>query len=183
VTHPGTPTAFLGNAATFSPPFESVKRLLSGKPLRRPKRPPPPPTRVRQVNRLNPRMLIVEDEAEVAQNLGSLFRYWFWETVIVLTRAEALAHVGDPLDLILLDILLPDGSGFEVLRAVRERGVKAPVALMSATTNILTREIVDLKPDEMFPKPLSMDRLKGYLDLLRARFYAARPHVEPPELP
>ncbi|HBL26340.1 MAG TPA: DNA-binding response regulator, partial [Acidobacteria bacterium] len=47
------------------------------------------------------------------------------------TTALALAS-GQPFDLILLDVMLPGGSGFDVCRDLRQRGVQVPILMLTA---------------------------------------------------
>lgn len=65
-------------------------------------------------------LLICEDDAETRTNLCTRFRLEGFETIGVARGEEALSVIGTtPVEMIVLDISLPDGSGFDVIRKVR----------------------------------------------------------------
>jgi CheY-like chemotaxis protein len=76
--------------------------------------------------RLITRLLVVEDEPLVAFDAEHLLRDAKYEIVATVDRvADALAEIADgkPIDLVLADVTLADGSGLDVARAARERGI------------------------------------------------------------
>ncbi|MGB8021752.1 MAG: response regulator transcription factor [Candidatus Nanopelagicales bacterium] len=80
-----------------------------------------------------PKVLIVDDEENVAFLVASALRLAGYETLVAGTGTQAVAEVGrfTP-DVIVLDIMLPDIDGFEVLRRIRTGGSKAPVLFVTA---------------------------------------------------
>ena len=69
------------------------------------------------------RVLIVEDDDSSREPLAALCRHVGHTCVEVATRAAAMAElVRRPPDAVLLDLMLPDGNGVEVLRLVRRHG-------------------------------------------------------------
>jgi diguanylate cyclase (GGDEF)-like protein/PAS domain S-box-containing protein len=83
------------------------------------------------------RILVVEDDARFAQSMVSLLCNAGWSAETCLTGAAGLGRVAtEPYDLMLVDINLPDMSGHEVVRLVRERGSQLPVIVVSGETQI-----------------------------------------------
>lgn len=77
-------------------------------------------------------MLIVEDNELVTGALRILFEETGRRVTVAHSVADAIqAGEGDPPDLLLLDLALPDGDGLEVARSLRKKGIqpKATVAL------------------------------------------------------
>jgi diguanylate cyclase (GGDEF)-like protein/PAS domain S-box-containing protein len=83
------------------------------------------------------RLLVVEDDASVRNALLTLIAGASRETWAVDTGAAAMELLArEPVDLVLLDINLPDMTGLEVLRRAREAGLKAMVIVVSGDDSI-----------------------------------------------
>ncbi len=79
------------------------------------------------------RILVVEDEPSLRSYLVPLLTREGFTAYAVGTGAEALAEIHErPPDLVLLDVHLPDVSGLEICRRVRERRVYLPVVMLTA---------------------------------------------------
>ncbi|MGI8492201.1 MAG: response regulator transcription factor, partial [Acidimicrobiales bacterium] len=75
------------------------------------------------------------------------------------TAAEAVASVaGAWPDLMLLDINLPDRSGWDVLRELRDRGIDVPTAVISAV-RIVPSRLEEFKPLAYLTKPFPLEAL------------------------
>ncbi|MBL9021494.1 MAG: response regulator transcription factor [Myxococcales bacterium] len=74
-----------------------------------------------------PRVLVVEDEPAIAESLGYALKRDGYDVVHAPTLAEAVVRLDD-VEIVLLDLMLPDGSGFEVIG--RARRVKSPPAII-----------------------------------------------------
>ena len=104
------------------------------------------------------RILIVEDERAVARGLeyglaGEGFSVLWAETG---RHALELARTGDP-HLILLDIRLPDVSGFEVCRQLRAEGKRQPVLMLTARDEEVDRVLgLEMGADDYVVKPYSL---------------------------
>lgn len=82
------------------------------------------------------------------------------------TVEAALRHISDGFDWILLDLMLPDGDGTEVLRAVREQRLSPRVAVATASTDPARLAAVqDLSPDALLYKPVTFAELLNTLTL------------------
>ncbi|MCX2730523.1 response regulator transcription factor [Saccharopolyspora sp. NFXS83] len=79
-------------------------------------------------------LLVVDDEPTVRELLAATLRFAGFRVTAAATGAEAVrAAVGERPDLVLLDVMLPDVDGFEVLRRLREeRGGQVPVLFLTA---------------------------------------------------
>jgi len=109
-------------------------------------------------------VLIVEDEPRIADFLAKgLGRHGF-DVERAYTGSEAIESASaGPIDLVVLDLGLPDIDGLEVLRAMRERGSEVPVIVLTARTEESDRaEALRLGAVEFFTKPLP------FPDLLRS---------------
>ena len=79
------------------------------------------------------RVLIVEDQADLAEGVQVNLEAEGYRAQIATRGAEALAcAAGEPPDLVILDLGLPDRDGFSVLETLRSRGYDAPVLILSA---------------------------------------------------
>src|SRR5260370_34817992 len=79
------------------------------------------------------RILLVEDERKVASFIGRALRENSYAVDVAETGAKALELGSDvTYDAILLDIRLPDLSGLEACRELRQRGMEAPVLMLPA---------------------------------------------------
>ena len=82
-------------------------------------------------------ILIVDDQADIRRVLTRLVRLAGHDAVDLPGGPEALAHLARHIpDLILLDVMMPDIDGFDVLRAVRAdpRTARVPVVMFSAVS-------------------------------------------------
>lgn len=106
-------------------------------------------------------VLIVEDEARIASFLTKGLRAAGF-TPRVVTRGEQAveAVLMGGVDLVLLDVGLPDIDGFEVLEQIRGQGVGMPVIMLTARSSVADR-VAGLEggADDYVPKPFSFEEL------------------------
>jgi two-component system, OmpR family, response regulator len=90
-----------------------------------------------------------------------------------LADAEAFRAVVT-YDLLLLDLMLPDGRGMDFLRALRERGERVPVIILTARDQVSDR-IAGLKAgaDDYLVKPFDLDELVARIGAVARRFAGA----------
>lgn len=105
------------------------------------------------------RILVVEDEAGlrhiVAKNLRSR-GYWVDEADCVDAAEAAIEHATPCL--VLLDIDLPDRTGWDVLRTLR-LAEKHPAVVLVTATNVHEERLRQFAPDAVLTKPFPMDAL------------------------
>src|SRR5688500_7829695 len=79
------------------------------------------------------RLLVVEDESSIRELLAASLRFAGFQVDTAATGAEALRLVErERPDLMLLDVMLPDRDGFEVVRWLRAAGQNVPVLFLTA---------------------------------------------------
>ena len=112
-------------------------------------------------------VLIVEDERRIADFLAKGLMRQGYDVQCAYTGSEALAwaggeNAGPPIDLIVLDLGLPDVDRLEVLRALRTNGSDVPVIVLTARTESSDRaEALRLGAVEYLTKPLPFPDFLG----------------------
>jgi DNA-binding response OmpR family regulator len=113
------------------------------------------------------RVLIVEDHAETAETLRRILAREGWKTSVATTLAGGLASLNVPPDCVILDVLLPDGSGTDLLREVRERELTTRVIVTTAAGDSDDLEALSrFVPDVILFKPYSFKELRRALEPL-----------------
>jgi DNA-binding response OmpR family regulator len=111
-----------------------------------------------------PRVLVVEDDLDSYQALSKILKHVGYETLSAETLAEARSLIGQAPRFLVLDLLLPDGNGKDLLREVREGDFPIKVAVLTAAADKqLLDDVRALKPDALFAKPLDVPRLLAWL--------------------
>ncbi len=126
----------------------------------------------------NPRrLLVIEDEASLGEMIVSnLATEGFLVSLAGDGEAGLASHATRPADLIILDLMLPGMSGFEVLRALRRRQDKVPVIILTARSASEDRvQGLSLGADDYLPKPFAMLELTARI---RAILRRAAPEEE-----
>jgi two-component system OmpR family response regulator len=126
------------------------------------------------------RLLVVEDEPTILELLSGALRFAGFEVITATAATAALKAVaaGQP-DLIVLDVMLPDQDGFQVLRRLRDQGSGIPVVFLTARDGITDRVAgLTLGGDDYVVKPFSLDEV---LARIRAVLRRRRAGPEEPE--
>lgn len=124
-------------------------------------------------------ILIIEDDRSVAEMLRRNFAYEGFRVEVAGNGREGLDRVRDhPVDLVILDIMLPDFGGFEVLHRIRSAGDTTPVLMLTARDAIDDR-VAGLEggADDYLVKPFAFKEL-----LARVRVLLRRHELEPHEI-
>ena len=100
-------------------------------------------------------ILLVEDETSIREPLAEALRSEGFDTQVAGTVAEALELARRDPDLVLLDVMLPDGSGFDVCRELRTRS-QVPIIMLTARGEEADRVVgLELGADDYVVKPFS----------------------------
>lgn len=116
--------------------------------------------------------LIVEDEAHIGSLIETNLQLEGYRTAICTTALEAMDFVkSQSVDIILLDVMLPDGSGIDVCRRVKMIRNNLPVLMLSALGQSSDR-IKGLKAgaDDYLPKPFELEELLLRVNNLTGRY-------------
>lgn len=115
----------------------------------------------------NPRLLIIEDHDATRLALGKVFvrRGWTVRSGSAVAEALDLLDSGPEPDALILDLMLPDGDGLDVLRQVRGAGLRTHVAICTGTSDpMLLIRARALSPDILLIKPIAADVLCNLCD-------------------
>jgi two-component system OmpR family response regulator len=113
------------------------------------------------------RLLVVDDEATILELLAGSLRFAGFEVMTATSGAEALRAAAEwrP-DLVLLDVMMPDGDGFEVVRRLRSSGPDVAVIFLTARDGVRERVAgLAMGGDDYVTKPFSLDEV---LERIRA---------------
>jgi two-component system, OmpR family, response regulator len=112
-------------------------------------------------------LLVVEDEEMILELLAGSLRFAGFEVMTAASGAEALrAMTASRPDLVLLDVMMPDGDGFDVVRRMRSSGPDIPVIFLTARDGVRERVAgLALGGDDYVTKPFSLDEV---LERIRA---------------
>lgn len=119
-----------------------------------------------------PRVLVVDDEQKTRESVAEGLRMEAWTVATAGDGTEAIAMIErDAFDLLVLDWLLPDRDGLEVLSHARARGVQTPVLMLTARSDLGDRvKGLETGADDYLAKPFAFAEL-----LARCRALLRRP--------
>src|ERR1700737_3304979 len=127
------------------------------------------------------RLLVVEDEPNILELLSASLRYAGFEVVTAAAGTEAVqaAQRHRP-DLIVLDVMLPDMDGFDVIRRLRGGGARIPVVFLTArdSTEDKIRGLT-LGGDDYVTKPFSLEEVIARIRAILRRSGALAPVAAP----
>jgi two-component system OmpR family response regulator len=106
-------------------------------------------------------ILVVDDEGSIVDAVATALRYEGFEVREATDGRAALAAVQDsPPDLVVLDVMLPDLDGFEVMRRIRHDGIRVPVLFLTARDSVEDKVAgLTIGGDDYVTKPFSLAEL------------------------
>ena len=143
---------------------------------------PGPSRRRHNSDMVRPRrtILLVEDETSLIEPLAEVLRSEGFETLLAGTVAEALEQARRDPDLVLLDVMLPDGSGFDVCRELRRRS-QVPIIMLTARGEEADRVVgLELGADDYVVKPFSGREVVARIRAVLRRVAAPEPEEDRP---
>jgi len=126
------------------------------------------------------RILVVEDDLAILTGLSMNLRFEGYEVLQAQDGRQGLARALDEApDLVVLDLMLPELNGYEVLKELRQRGRDTPVVVLSAKGGEHDKIVgLNLGADDYVVKPFGLQELLARIKaVLRRRFPSA---TQPP---
>src|SRR5664280_968058 len=126
------------------------------------------------------RVLVVDDEKYLADLVAAALKYEGWQTRTATSGMAALREARSfrP-DLVVLDVMLPDLDGFEVLRRLRAEGIDTPVVFLTARDSTEDRVAgLTIGGDDYVTKPFSLEELVARLRALLRRMGLTKVHQD-----
>jgi two-component system OmpR family response regulator len=106
-------------------------------------------------------LLVVEDDPNILELLSASLRFAGFEVRTAMNGSEALAVAADRRpDLVVLDVMLPDVDGFDVIKRLRAEGDRVPVVFLTARDGTEDKiRGLTLGGDDYVTKPFSLEEL------------------------
>ncbi len=116
-------------------------------------------------------ILLVDDDAALLEVVSIVLSSEGYKVITAADGAEALREVGqESLDLVILDVMLPRISGFEVLRQIREKS-DVPVVMLTAKGQSVDKVVgLELGADDYITKPFDTKELLARIRAILRRF-------------
>lgn len=123
------------------------------------------------------RILVVEDEVRLAENIAAGLKSKGHPTDVATSLAAASAALAaNEYDAMVLDVRLPDGSGFAFTTDLRNKGETIPILILTARDSVEDRvDGLDRGADDYMVKPFAIDELEARLRALRRRQRTVQP--------
>jgi DNA-binding response OmpR family regulator len=107
---------------------------------------------------------VVEDDYGVSRAIALLLRHSGFQATVAASVAEAMEKLNGNPAWVILDLMLPDGSGAEVLRFIRRHHLPIKVVVTTGTGDErLIADVLSLAPEHYMTKPLEFAKLLAAL--------------------
>src|SRR5262249_1872142 len=115
----------------------------------------------RRLHMRNKRIIVVDDEPNIGRSLQMILEHEGYAPVILASSAEFRSRVQSlRADAYLLDVRLPDGSGIDLLRSLRQNDTRTPVIMISGPATIAEAvEATRIGAFDFLEKPLARERV------------------------
>ena len=125
------------------------------------------------------KILIIDDDKELTDLLVEFLSDFKYQTIVYHSPLQALKYLQKKsVDLILLDIMLPDMDGFQVLRKIRETS-ETPVMMLTAKGDVSDKVIgLELGADDYLPKPFEPRELVARIQSISRRVIASKSMID-----
>ncbi len=117
------------------------------------------------------KILLVEDEPGLVMALTDRLRGEGYAVDSCGDGESGLSQAsGNPYDLIILDVMLPQKSGFDVCRKLRQNGIETPILMLTARTQVVDKVVgLQIGADDYVTKPFAMMELLARIEALLRR--------------
>jgi len=110
-------------------------------------------------------ILVVEDDPVSRKALMTILRRLGHKVEGAECARQAIQKFDAQPDLVVLDLMLPDGLGIAVLQHIRMRGLRTRVAILTGVEQPQSiAEVTEYEPDAIFSKPLQIEMLTRWMD-------------------
>ena len=125
-------------------------------------------------------LLVVEDDTAMARGLAHNLEFDGYNVLLVRDAEDGLKMLEEQaIDLIILDVMLPNMSGFDLCRTLRSRGIRTPIIMLTARGEEKDRVLgLDLGADDYLTKPFSIRELLARIKAVLRRTDAPGADVE-----
>jgi two-component system alkaline phosphatase synthesis response regulator PhoP len=118
-----------------------------------------------------PRLLLVEDEVGLVMTLTDRLESEGFTVESARDAKSGLQRATEEqFDMILLDVMLPGGSGLDICRSIRQKGIQTPVLMLTARGQVVDRVVgLKLGADDYLVKPFEMAELLARIEAVSRR--------------
>jgi DNA-binding response OmpR family regulator len=134
-----------------------------------------------RMNRTN--VLLVDDDADLSKLIAKLLNAHAIDTTLAASIADAKTVIAKTnFDALVLDIMLPDGSGLDLCRELRMQRISTPVLMLSARGDTFDRVLgLEIGADDYLAKPFEASELVARVRALVRRIRLAAEAAEAPQ--
>jgi DNA-binding NtrC family response regulator len=126
------------------------------------------------------RILVVDDEADIRESLEALLDLEGYHVDLAINATDGLKKIeSGSYDLVLLDLMMPDRSGMEVLQDIRERDTETPIFMITAYGSVeVAVKALKAGANDYFSKPWDNEKLLVEIDRMIARTRLERENLQ-----
>ena len=119
------------------------------------------------------RILVIEDDPAIGQSLLDGLKHYGFRAELCVDGSSGMNHAKQHLaHLIILDIRLPDGSGFDFCRQMRQAGLNQPIIMLTAQQDETDKVLgLEMGADDYMTKPFSLRELVSRIRAQLRRAY------------
>jgi DNA-binding response OmpR family regulator len=130
------------------------------------------------------KVLIVEDEVAMAKGLQDNLEFEGYQADIVFDGNQGLEKaLNETYQLILLDVMLPGISGFDICKSLRSKGVKTPIIMLTAKAEEIDKVLgLEFGADDYLTKPFSLRELLARIRAILRRIENQLPQTDSREI-
>ena len=128
----------------------------------------------------NPKILIVEDDPNIRRGLEDSLSAFGYQVVTAEDGAQGFSRFQEHAwDLIILDIMMPEMSGYDLCREMRKHDANTPILFLSAKGEEIDKVLgLELGADDYITKPFGIRELQARIAAILRRFHHAQSNSE-----